>query len=476
MLTAGAVGFGLLHPERLDSSVTVYESICRQLIDNVTEGRQALVGSVWWPPVPVLLRLPVVYLVPGLPGLPSLLVSVGAGVLTLLLLARFCRRRRLGWPGWLLTAAVALNPAWLQRLTDGSSGTLAVLLMVLTALAAYRWLETGTLRGLTAFGGSAALLALTGFDAGLWLMAAVVLTALLRRTVCAGGAEHRAALLLALLPLLYGYGLWMLMNWLIMGDGVYFLRPLLQGSVASRAPGGASVISPVEITAAVVIGLAALRFVWRRHMPGLCLAAVSLVPLALALGLARVGLLWDGSPLLSAVVPLAALTMGAACALPPPGRRRWDVPACLAALALLVVPHVFTAGARDDSAPPAGIPDAARVRADIAQVVNLRSPHALVFVCGYPSYRLLGADGGETFRHALDFNFHQARLDYWGHDLYLLVRMPGGRDAVDSIHWQIDRMYELGSRNTLYVGDWNGWRLFELIQAPVQRPVVKEHP
>jgi len=463
-VTVALAAVGWLRPARLDATVVVYEAICIQLIGNVTEGRQALVGSVWWPPVPVLLRLPLVYLLPGLAGLPSLLVSAGAGVLTVLLLARFCLRRRLGVAGALAVLAVAANPEWIRLLLDGSSGTLAVFLMVLTALAAFRWLETGTLRGLTALGGSAMCLALTGFDAAVWLLAAMVVTALLRRLVAVSGAEHRAALLLALLPLAYGFALWMLMNWLIMGDGLYFLRPLFNLIVtAGPSTGGPAV---VDVAAAVVACLAALVFACRRQAAGVCLAALSVLPVLVALALDHGGILWSRVPLLAATLPLAILSLCALCAGDGVAPRRLLLAA--AAALLLVLPRLPGASV---PVPPPPLPRAEvdAVREAVAATVLERSPHALVFVAGFPAYGLLGADGGEVFRHALDFNFHQARLDYRGHDLYLLVKAPYGRDGIDSIHWQYDQIYELGSRNTLYVGDWDGWRLFELIQAPVRR-------
>jgi hypothetical protein len=102
----------------------------------------------------------------------------------------------------------------------------------------------------------------------------------------------------------------------------------------------------------------------------------------------------------------------------------------------------------------------------IERHVLAKSPHAKVFVCGYEGFLLLGPRPGELFLHSLDFNFHKAKDDYYGQNLYLLVHAPEGRAAMDSIHWKFERIFELGSRTTLYDGQWGQWRLFEIIQAP----------
>jgi hypothetical protein len=94
-----------------------------------------------------------------------------------------------------------------------------------------------------------------------------------------------------------------------------------------------------------------------------------------------------------------------------------------------------------------------------------RSKYATVFVCGYDGFSLLGARPSPVFIRALDFNFDKAEKDYSGHDLYVLVRQPQGRSAMDSIHWKYERIFTLGSRTTLYDADFGDWRLFEIIQA-----------
>ena len=41
------------------------EAICMRLLANTADGRQGLVSSVWWAPLPTLLRLPAVFLWPS---------------------------------------------------------------------------------------------------------------------------------------------------------------------------------------------------------------------------------------------------------------------------------------------------------------------------------------------------------------------------------------------------------------------------
>jgi hypothetical protein len=159
-----------------------------------------------------------------------------------------------------------------------------------------------------------------------------------------------------------------------------------------------------------------------------------------------------------------AYAVGVAAA--PPRRMRWPAAAVAAALAagLALSPGGAAPGRR---APGRSIEQERSIWLPrIERHVLGRSPYAKVFVCGYDSFRLLGSETGPVFAHALDLNFHQVKNDYYGHTLFVLVHRPEGRSAMDSIHWQVPRMFELGHRETLYDGDWGPWRLFEIIQAP----------
>ncbi len=467
-LSALFLAVGLHLPALRAAEAGVYESICRQIAANTTEGRQALVSSAWWPPLPVLVRLPLVALLPATDApAASIAVSAGAGALCVLLMAMLGRDWHLGRARAVLVAGLSLNPWFLRHAVDGSTHTTTLVFVLLTAHTLMRWLATDSLRYMVTFGLCAGLLLLTSFELTPWLLAGVLLLVILRRGRDGNAGEKRAALLLAVLPAVYLFGLWILMNWLIMGDGFFFLRSLFRASLWRARVEPTGMLLPLDI-GCVAFGLVVLLLaLFRRDTPGACLAAMAAAPLLLALGFERVGLLWSRAPLLFVLHPLALVAFGVAWG--DARIRRGGMPpaAWLAGLVLVAAP-----GAQYALQPPApsAADDAGHVRHAVECHVAAQSPYALVFACGYESYRLLGHDGGRFFHHALDFNFNETRNDYRGHALYLLVHAPTGRAAMDSIHWQYDDIYALGSRGTLYADDWDGWRLFEIIQAPVDRP------
>ena len=467
-LAALACGVGLWRADLRAPEAMVYESICRQLIANSTEGRQALISSAWWPPLPVLVRLPLVGLLPaGRVPIASIAISALAAALCVLLMAVLGRDWHLGRARALLVAGLLLNPGFLHHAVDGSSATTTLVFVLLAAHTLTRWLASDSLRYMVTFGLCAALLLVTDFTMAPWLLVGVALVVLLRRGRGDNAGERRAALLLALLPAVYTLGLWVLMNWLIMGDGLYFLRSMFHAAAYDLHTAPTGLITPVDIACAAFALIVLLVAFFRHDAPGACLAALAAAPLLLAFGLERVGLLWTRAPLLFVLHPLALVAFGTAWGDARIRRSRMPLSAWLLGVALVAGPAAQGLLAPPPS--PARHDDDRATYGEIECAVATESPYALVFVCGYEGYRLLGYDGGPLFKFALDFNFNKVRNDYRGHDLYLLVRAPTGRSAMDSIHWQYDNIYALGSRSTLYAGDWDDWRLFEIIQAPVER-------
>ena len=98
--------------------------------------------------------------------------------------------------------------------------------------------------------------------------------------------------------------------------------------------------------------------------------------------------------------------------------------------------------------------------------VRAKSQYAKVFVCGYDGFRLLYHARSEVFTHALDFSFEQAEEDYYGHDLFVLVRRPDGLAGMESVHRRYPDMYVYGHGPTQGAGFWGEWRLFQIIRAP----------
>lgn len=456
---------GLFGVDGASREAEVYDAVCRQLAANTTEGRQALVSSVWWPPLPFLLRLPF-QLVLESEQLPiaSLAVSALFGAASLIFLLRILARWQVGHLRFALAAALALHPCYLRVCFDGSSGATAVYLVFLAAYGLGGWVDARKLRPLVYFAFALAMLAIVSPALALWGLGLFVLflgDMLGRRFL---PRQREGAIVLAVTPLLYTFGLWVLMNWLVMGDGLYFLRSLLTPGVAppprARLPG----LTAVHLAAAVISASVFLVSVVRRDRQAAYIGLAAALPLPLAYVLNVRGLLWDPVPLLFVLFPLCIASCGALIAgggLPPRVRQVALMLPMLLTPWSMVLSRGLVARAeqleRDRHK---------HMSSAVQQRTLARSEFSKVYVCGYDGFAFTDAGASSVFVHALDFNFYKAMQDYRGHSLFILLHAPTGRSAMDSIHWKFDGMYSFGSRGTLYDADFGAWRLYEIFQPP----------
>ncbi|MGQ9662591.1 MAG: hypothetical protein ACUVWX_09690 [Kiritimatiellia bacterium] len=474
-LVALFVAVGLRRKGFVSSEAVVVEGICAQLLRNTTAGRQALIGSIWWPPLPVLLRLPLVPLFrdSGLP-VTSVLVSAFFGAGLLCLIARAMRDWGFGCLRYATIVALAVSPDYLEICANGSSATQLLFLMTLAALGLVQWIAMHKLRALIRLAFSAAALILTSFESGLWLV--VLFVALGFRELASRSEPGRrsAIMVLALLPVVYVLTLWFLMNWLIMNDSLYFLRSILRSGTLRYLDAGDPI--PLLRHASAWPILSAVCLIWgglKKDCSTVYLALLALAPLALALFLLVRGFTWNLSVFMFSTVSLAILTLVCIGRPTASAAHSWLTPVVVMLPLVLVAPQY---GERLASSRGGGREQYADLVARRAEVlprlhghVLARSPYARVFVAGYESFALLGTDAPEIFVPSLDFDFIRARKDYHGQDLFLLVHSPRGRSAMDSIHWKYPEIYSFGSETTLFDSDWDEWRLFEIVQAPAYR-------
>ncbi len=477
VLTAVLLSVGLYSLDLVSSDALVYESICRQMSRNTTEGRQAIVSSAWWPPLSVLLRWPVAAIVP-LRGMPfaSVLVSALFGAACILLLERVLRRWRLAGFRFPVVLAFALNPFFLRECVSGSAATTTLFFALFVMCSLVQWVATRSLRSLVYFGFAAACLLLTSFEMSLWLLVVVLVLVVDVALYARKPGRREATLIISLLPSLYALGLWTLMNWLVMGNGLYFLGSLLSFRACPVGdPAGLAQVAPRHLLAAGLSAACAVVFLLRRLRAGLYAGLLGVTPLAVAIVLRRYGVLWDAAPVLLSLFPLSIMAVFAAGAVPSatPPRLRWC--AWIAPVIVSVASIVWLDGTVLLPARKPSYASALAIRESVPhkvrQYVLGRSPFARVFVGGYDSFAFIeGDDPGDVFVHALDFDFTSAKNAYPGQILFLLVRRPSDRDVTDSIHWKHDGLFRLGSQTALYDSEWGDWRLFEIIQAPAQEP------
>ncbi len=474
LLAAGFVVVAIYRSDVIREDVVVYEAVCRELSANSTTGRQALVSSVWWAPLPFLLRWPFAVL-SSAAGAPvaSFVIAALFGSASLFLVEKVLRRVRLGWWRFLIVIGICLHPHYLSACTDGSSSTTVLFFTLLSAAGMAEWMATRLLRHLVRFAYAATLLCGVSAELAVWLLvplAALCVDMLLRARAA---REREATFIVALLPLLYGVGLWILLNWLIMGDGLFFVRSI--GSeycrrYAARVGVGGVPIEDMALAGAALVITVLCALCRCRGGAGMGLFAAA--PLALALALRTVGAFWSREPVLFVLFPLVCLAAGYAGA-----RTGGFVGRLRGLLALLALAGgmwfwIQEGGVSDPAARGADVVSerCEDVPARVARHVLSMSRYPKVFVCGYEGFILMrGYDDSGIFQHALDFDFERAETEYPLRDLFILVRRPAGRGAMQSVHWKYDELFYLGDRNALIDDDWGDWRLFEIVQAPKRK-------
>jgi hypothetical protein len=453
----------LARPAWLAPSAWTHEGVCRELLAGTTEGRQALVGSLWHAPLPTLAGLPAAALLPRHAAPLAARVTAAAALAWLLLvLLRFARRRLppvaavMAWLGFLALPATGMLTGDPQL-----SVTLAAAIATLVKIA--DWRESRGLTDLIKFAFALALLGLCGGALGGWsllLALSLPFIALFDRDL---RPRFQGLLVLGALPLFYGLAVWALMSRLILFDSLYawrFLRHGLQswqGWEAARLPA----VGALAATACALVGLVGL--LWKRH------AAAALGALGVALAgwhilLQAGGLTWAADAAASALRMTALLTIIAmAPTRPGPVRHAWGLLPLLLALAL----HAWSAPAPARQTAEVQRAAAQRDVLDaVASYVEARTPYGRVFVCGYRGLALLEGRERRLFVPSLDLHIDVLRRGYRRQNLFLLVPRPEADATLECAVWRYGDIYAHGAPRALFAGDWGDWRLYEIVTAP----------
>lgn len=248
----------------------------------------AAVGFVW-PPIATLVFLPFALLKPAatsLLALPLTSATFAAGTLALLnrmlALGRMPRARR-----YVLLALFGVNPMILFYATNGMSEAVYLFFLVASVYASVRWFLVRESRYLVLAGFTFSMGVLSRYEVITWaiLIAAVVVVAMIRQHV--SRAELEGSLVAYLVPVAYGIGLWLFVNWTIVGSPLYWLSYQAPGQPDEDSPAAAgggmgladAVSSLLELnwnlfppTLLVVCALG-LQFVLRRDLMAATIAA-----------------------------------------------------------------------------------------------------------------------------------------------------------------------------------------------------------
>ncbi len=468
-------------PALAHAEAAIFEGAAAEAIAGTTPGRQALVGSAWWAPLPLMLHVAASAmlrpLVPAHPAVPlavwiSALCVIGGCLWTLrsadITSGHAWRGRR---PAVLPLAVIAVLPAALRLAASGLAEALVVPLALLVTTEGSAWLATGRLRHLPPTGFAMAGLLLCGLAAWGWVAFGALLLLL-------GGLAHRrlwprvpALLLLGWLPAVYALGVWALLNRLILSDAWFFLRPLAGLSAPAIAALGAAPTTFGEQASLIVVGGGLLLGLVARDGRMLGYALAGCAAFVWQRTLAAMGLDWSGDSA-RLLLPAAALLLLTRITLSAGGRSPARALALQAVVALAVLAPLSTGLAqRLQPTRPAPWDQGDRIARRVEAFVRERGPHVRVFVCGYEGLGLLRGDRrDDLFVPVLDLHIETLRREYWGQSLFILVRAPTGAARLESIVWRDPALHWLGSTRTLLAADFDDWRLFEVISAPAYMP------
>ncbi len=459
-LLASALLFFALHRcHHFDPSAQA-AGICRELMSGTTEGRQALFGSCWVAPLHILFYLPFTWLAhEPLSGRAAFWAawffafwSVREAVKAA---AHSAVRIIMAQTAIAAVAVAASNQQLLQIDT-----ALTVGLALLCASSVSDWAALRRQRDVVSAAAACALLAMCGFS----VYGAACVTAVLLPIAAAGHSDTRqrvqAWLLLGWLPLVYMFGVWILLNRLVLGDAFYFMRSLRFLVAEMR-------LFLATLAAPAVVMLPSLALTWwldrRSEKPGAgpVAAAATLISLSLMLiAYAKVfawhGIYWTDTTIYACALSIMIVTV-----------VRLRQPVYRACLSLILIVWLSGTWFSRDSA-SADSAARAQVIDEVEAYVNSRTPYGRVFVLGYTGLDLLRGYEGKLMAPNLDLHIGSLRRDYKGQDLYVLIPRPDGRVRTESVFWKYPDIYNLGADRLLYAGTFHAWRLFQVVSAPTR--------
>jgi hypothetical protein len=467
----------------------VFEGLCREIVAGTTEGRQALVGSGWHPPLPLLVGAPAAFFAPHA-ALPWAAVFTVFLAFAIALYAVWITLGRAFHPE---TAAadgppparlvrfsvpLARSSAWIAcaGLLWHLAGPADPVRMVVVATGVVSlckladWWGSGRLSDLVKLAFAIAALVLCGFATAGLAFALFLLMPLPVLWHPALRGRFQGVFVLGVLPGLYTLLVWCLMGWLILGDGFYALRGM--GRCLSWNPSAPGLPAAV---AAVLLLVAAIA---RRRDASLLALLAGIAVLALWAEVFRSAGLdhtLDPSPALGVVAAVLALARIAARSSLRDGGAAPLRRTTLGGVVMLVFSTVMLATARlaflarcSPEIPPI---DRSRVESavlleHVRTTVEAQTPYGRIFVCGYTAPGLLGGERPEPFTPCLDPFLGALRTDYTRQHIFLLMPRPRHAAAWESLYWRYPGIFERGAQRLLFARDFGDWRLYELVSAP----------
>ncbi|MFA7171820.1 MAG: hypothetical protein WC340_00145 [Kiritimatiellia bacterium] len=442
--------------------------ICKELVQGTTQGRQALAGSCWFGPLSTLFYLPLAWIF-------SARIAGGVAFFLSFFLALWSVREALKSSAHafthILAAQVGISVLALTVIPADLLSVNTVLPAAFFAIAfgsLLDWSAQMRLRDLVMTGISVAMISISGFHffaLGIWLVLSLPLIWFWHRPGEPLGRTSSAALI-GWLPVIYTFGTWIMLNWLIMGDPVFFLRSLItygqqtgyQLLVVVFAP-GALLLGYLTIGTLFYRGQEdRVATVWGNRLFALLIVVAAAGYLC---GLSCLGLAWCASELLFSLLLISLIFCGRFF------ESRVLVAVSSAAFVALAIwlgsaftPYSLNLPSADERQ---------TLRGEVENYVRARTKYGRVFVPGYTGLSLLQDYKGSLLVPNLHFRVNTLRQDYFGQDLYVLVVKPEGVTAMEDIFSAYPGIYQYGCERLLYAQTFGEWHLFQVVSAPTWR-------
>jgi hypothetical protein len=238
-LIAGGIYFWVGYQTVVEDGVVVFDALDRltraYMVWHNEPPKLAAIGFVF-PPLSTMVFLPFTIVKPiatSLVALP-LTSSLFGGWMVVAMNRLFARCSMPGLQRWVLIAVFALNPLIVFYAGNGMSELAYLALLTFSLYCFASWVLTTQPRFLVAAALAFSLLVLLRYSFGIWALVIAVLIVIGLGRRGAASDETEGTLITFLAPLVYALGVWILFNWLIVGDPLRWLSG--SGAFAVNAP------------------------------------------------------------------------------------------------------------------------------------------------------------------------------------------------------------------------------------------------
>ena len=405
-------------PQGYSQEAVERAAVAADVASGASRGPQGLVGSLYLSPLPTLLVI-LAGLVPSVGETPALSAGVAAGAAALLVICLNALWRAHGVRAALRYPAmvcVMLLPPVVLSVQRGQTAMVFVALAVGGAGAMLGWMRTQSLRQLALSAVLVGLLVITRYQ-GLLLAAAGTLLVALAAGIHRRGWRYVEGITITFaVPWVYAVTLWVGGNWLVLGDPLFFIRPLTSS-------------------------------------------------LALGVTTPRAALAWDCPWALLGLLLAAACLPALIGSVLRPGRRGWpqNAAACVALLGLVAAAWF----AHLPTGRPAALSDAPHV----VRLLEGAYPNGTFIVTGYAGYGFVDAAGRDPqhrwvhIMHLRPENVAKVLADYQGREVFLLVSASRVQDRWDRVGLNWGREGERIPERFLFSRRVGEWIVFEVLRT-----------